>query len=499
MPPILSQSPSSIPARRAAVDAAARQEIDADPGFLEIEERLGPGAGLPTAVWILAISALAARLAIVLISGDWGSAAAGEYGSLAASVVQGSGFAINEAASYTQNGIYEPSSLRPPTYPLLLAGLYWLMGVKSALAHMAALLLNAIAGAAMVPLAYQMARQAGGQHPVALLAAFLLAAWPTQLVAVAFVQPMTLVTLALMGSVLLWYRSLESRRLGSWLAFGLVTALAVLTEPVLLPLLALAPIALLLRRELPWPIRWRNLVVLAAMTVLVIGPWTYRNWRVHSALVPVTSTFWMNMWMGNNPNATGTDRLVLTASHLEQFRATGSHPLRQTDLLTDAQRQELDGRRAMEREAVWKRYATAFIGRNTAAYVQLCQIRLARTVWADWDNPRSRDPLFLYFASRTLLLVGTLVGLFLASWNRWKIGWPALILATCVLVHTLTLTSARAAVPLEALQIPLVALALFSIWQAVVARHQRPPIVRRFMGEINDGTTAGSLAGKAAS
>jgi len=300
--------------------------------------------------------------------------------------------------------------------------------------------------------------------------------------------------LAVIGSVLLWNRSVETRGMGSWLAFTLVAALLALTEPLLLAALALVPLAILLQGSLPRPVRIRNAVLAVAMALVVIGPWTYRNWRVHHALVPVTSTFWLNMWMGNNPNATGTDRLVLTPDHLDRFRTLGQDRLRQTDLLSDAQRQHLDGRRAMEREAFWKGEVTRFVRDNPRRYLELCQIRLARTAWADWDNPRGRDPLNVYFISRGVLLALTIAGLFLASWYRWKFAWPSILLGTCLVIHTLTITSARAALPVEVLQIPLAALALFSAWQAILTRHQRPPIVRRFMGEINDGTSTDALA-----
>lgn len=460
----------------------------------DIGRRLDASAGLKPAVWIVVISAFMARLAVIVIMGDWSGPAAGEYGSLAASLVQGEGFALNETADYTQHGIYEPSSLKPPVYPLLLAGFYAAMGVKSAAAHMVALLLNALAGAATAGLTYRMVRQVGGQHATALLGAFLLAFWPTQLMATALVNPVALVTLAVIASVVLWNRSVESQGMGWWLGFSLVASLLALTEPVLLPALGLVPLAILLHNSLPVPVRARNAALAGAMALLVLGPWTYRNWRVHHALVPVTSTFWLNMWMGNNPHATGTDRLVLTTDHLDRFRAFGSDHLRQTDLLSDAQRQHLDGRRAMEREMAWKAEVTRFIRDNPRRYLELCQIRLARTAWADWDNPRGRDPLHLYFISRGILLLFTLVGLLMASWARWKFAWPSILLGTCVIVHTLTITSARAAIPMEVLQIPLAALVVLSIWQALAAKHQRPPIVRRFMGEINDGTSTDSLA-----
>lgn len=446
--------------------------------------------GIPLFVWMLTLSALAARLAWVLLRGEWDESTAMEHASLATSFVAGEGFAFNETGDYTQHGLYEPSSVQSPPYPLLLAALYGLFGVKSAAAHFVAQMINALAGAATVPLGYSMVRRIGGRHETGVLTAALLAFWPTQVFAVAFVQAITLITLGTIAIVVLWYRSLDTGRLGPWIAFGVVGCLAALTEPVLLPAMALAGVIILLHPKLAPPLRLRNAAILLVIAIVVMGPWSYRNWRVHGVIVPVKSTFWVNVWKGNNPYASGTDRPTLTAAQLERFRALGQDNLRQYDLLTDAQRQELDGRATAEREAIWKRYATSFIRENPGRYIELCGLRLAKTLWAEWDNPKSHDRFYVYFGSRAILLLGSGVGLIVAIRRRWRIGWPAVIVGTSLATYTLTITAARFAFPLEPFQIALTSLALMAAWQALFGATRRPPIVRRFAGELNDGIPA---------
>lgn len=422
------------------------------------------------ALWVLAIIALLVRVGLVMARGQLDASTTMEHSSLATSLLAGNGFAFNEADGYTPHGLYEPSSVQSPPYPLLLAGLYWLFGVRSETAHLVAQLINAFAGAATVPLLYFATRRVGGTRAVALLSAALVAIWPTQIFAVAWAQAITLITLCTVAIVALWYRSIDTGSLGSWLAFGVVGCLAALTEPVLLPPMALAGVMIFLHPRLPWTLRLRNAAVLLGCALVIFGPWTYRNWRVHGAIMPVKSTFWVNVWKGNNPHSAGTDRPALTDEQLARFRQEGRDDVRQYDMLSREQRAELDGKRAVEREAIWKRYASDYISNNPGRYLQLCGLRFAKTIWVEWDNPKSYDRLYIYFASRTLLLIGTIAGLVLALRRRWRLGWPAVIFGLSLLTYTLTITAARFAFPLEPLQIALLSLALVCGWRAVRGR-----------------------------
>ena len=54
--------------------------------------------------------------------------------------------------------------------------------------------------------------------------------------------------------------------------------------------------------------------------MLIIVPWSVRNRAVHGQWIPIKSTFWVNVWKGNNPNATGTDRLEMTEDQKSKFK-----------------------------------------------------------------------------------------------------------------------------------------------------------------------------------
>ncbi len=81
--------------------------------------------------------------------------------------------------------------------------------------------------------------------------------------------------------------------------------------------------------------------------MLIIVPWMIRNHTVHGQWIPIKSTFWVNVWKGNNPNATGTDRLEMADTtksklSLTEVTDTMSDIPHQYDALTPDQRAQLE-------------------------------------------------------------------------------------------------------------------------------------------------------------
>ncbi len=85
---------------------------------------------------------------------------------------------------------------------------------------------------------------------------------------------------------------------------GALWALASLCRPIIVALGALLFLFALWReRHKPRSIALTLLSVL--VFCLVLTPWVVRNYHVHGAFVPLTTNTGVNLWMGNNENATG--------------------------------------------------------------------------------------------------------------------------------------------------------------------------------------------------
>ncbi|MEM1012996.1 MAG: glycosyltransferase family 39 protein [Planctomycetota bacterium] len=455
-----------------------------------------PESVLPSVIVVLAMSALLLRLAAILLIANPDAPGAMEHTSLAKGLLLGEGFSFNESAGYTERGLYEPSSVQSPPYPLFLAGLFKIFGVDSSAAYTAAWIVNAVFAALTVPALYLLTRRLAPDqrwgHVVGVLAAGLFAIWPTQVFAVTQAQAVVAITFGFVAIAWLWLESLETGRILPWIAYGVIGCFAALTEPVLLPPMALSGVWVLLTPRLPKPLRLRNGAILLALALAIIGPWTWRNYRVHDTFMPIKSTFWVNVWKGNNatdPGHSGTDRPELTAERLAQVQATGRDELRQYDLLTPEQRIALDGKPAVQREELFGQWAKSWISENPSMYAAVSGKRLAKTLWWDWDHPGGYKFFYLYPTTRAVLLLATLVGGFVAWRRGWHFSHVMLLSGLAVLTYTLTVTAARFGLPMEPFQFVLLALAGVAIFGRRRVEQVRPPIVASFLGKraINDG------------
>jgi hypothetical protein len=86
---------------------------------------------------------------------------------------------------------------------------------------------------------------------------------------------------------------------------GVLVGLAVLLSPSIAPAFALLILVetfwgtSTLKQMIP------RVLVLAALAILILVPWTVRNYQALGGFVPTRSNFGMNLWMGNNPESIG--------------------------------------------------------------------------------------------------------------------------------------------------------------------------------------------------
>lgn len=419
-------------------------------------------------LWVLCALAFGLRLGVVIFQKGWLTPNAMEHRSIALSLVNGQGF------SFGDWGYYGPTSVQSPPYPFFLATLFKIFGHGSRLtqdspgvttAFFVALLINCIAGGLLVFLVYAMTRTLGGSALAGIIAAALVAVWPTQVYLARSAQAIEFIVCALTGAIILFYRAMRSGNLGDWVAFAVVYCIATFTEPVFLPSLMIAGLLTLLWPTLTGWQRFRNGLALAITIAVIIGPWTMRNRIVQGKWEPIKATFWVNVWKGNNDYATGTDRLPMTRNEKEIVSKATSEfndaPLlngetdtaRQYDMLDQSQRTRLHNQPEAFREGIFRQFATQWIQTHPKRYFELCGIRLWKTLTIDWDNPKSYNSI--YIASRYALLGITVIGLFAAWRQKWTLLWPGIIAGTALLTYTLTVTAARFSMPFEPLQLAL--------------------------------------------
>jgi len=242
-----------------------------------------------------------------------------EYLLLAHNLADGRGFSYESPSS----GVVEGRHVgRAPLYPLLLAGI----GVAwpgsairadpmpaSTPAEVKAV--QALLGCAVIGLIAWWARRVAGRG-AGVLAAFVAAAYPPLVSIGSFALSESLYAVLALLAALFLDRACASpspwKSKGLALAGGMVTGLAALTRPAILPYLALVAIWLIVRRR-----GWMLVAVLVGAT-LVVAPWTARNQAAYGRFVLIASEGGVTFWTGNNRLARGEGDL---AANLEMKRA----------------------------------------------------------------------------------------------------------------------------------------------------------------------------------
>jgi 4-amino-4-deoxy-L-arabinose transferase-like glycosyltransferase len=209
-----------------------------------------------------------------------------QYLQLASSILHGHGFAWSTG---------EATSLRPPLYPALVAGIWTVAGEGNLQAVRLAQFVIALLTAWLT---YLLGRRAFDERTGTIAAA---AVWlyPSLVFLNFNILTETLFTCLLVAFVLLAVRLVDSPRYATALACGAALGLAALARSVLWPVpIVLCPLLFLLLRG-----KHQRALVLSALVfagyAVVIGPWAIRNTRLQHTFTVVDTMGGMNLRMGN--------------------------------------------------------------------------------------------------------------------------------------------------------------------------------------------------------
>jgi hypothetical protein len=159
-------------------------------------------------------------------------------------------------------------------------------------------------GALTAVLYFLFARRAFRSALVGLVAGLLVALNPFGIIATATIDDGILASFALAGAIYLGGVAGETGGAFSSLLFGLVTAGMALVRAAFLPLSFAAMIWFLVRsRSLERG--WLSALVAFLGFVIGLAPWTVRNYQAIQDPVPIVTTGYLHLWIGNNEAATG--------------------------------------------------------------------------------------------------------------------------------------------------------------------------------------------------
>jgi 4-amino-4-deoxy-L-arabinose transferase-like glycosyltransferase len=181
-------------------------------------------------------------------------------------------------------------------------------------------------------------------------------------------------------------------------AIGVTLGLLSLSRSALLPFAALYVIWLLFR--LPKPMRLRGAALSTVLMVLVIAPWTVRNYYVQKGFVPI-SMFGRVLATTNNDLSGG--EVILHPPDIWQTRNGPVNVAKQ-----------LEGTTPVQRDAVWRRAALTwirehpdkFLARMTwKLFLTFTPIGQAKTGVLDLSSPKGNACLAAYAAYAVYLVI----------------------------------------------------------------------------------------------
>jgi 4-amino-4-deoxy-L-arabinose transferase-like glycosyltransferase len=205
----------------------------------------------------------------------------------------------------------------PPGYPLVLGAVYKATGNSRGAARLA----QAVLGALTAVLAAELARRLLTQRAGA-IAGCIVALTPSLILYSSVLMSEILFTFLIMGGFLLGTQARSSRWSAALagVAFGaatLVRAQGLLLMPALFASWwAFGGLAREQRRQ-----SGARAAIIVAAAALTLVPWTVRNAVQLDTFAPVATNLGINLWTGNNPDATGA---LVTAPVAEFDRDTAS-------------------------------------------------------------------------------------------------------------------------------------------------------------------------------
>lgn len=202
---------------------------------------------------------------------------------------------VLEGRGYSMDGHF--TAFWPSGYPLFLSLVFAVFGASVLVAKLA----NVVLGVASIWLAFRLAADWLPRRAIAALVALIVAIYPNFVMYSSLVASEPLFLCCLLGALILLGKAGRS---ASWaLAAGCVAAGTVWIKPLaLVPLGAYAVWALL---QVPRGTRVTRASVASLGFVLVLLPWTARNWAVFGGFVFVSTNGGYNLLIGNHPGASG--------------------------------------------------------------------------------------------------------------------------------------------------------------------------------------------------
>jgi 4-amino-4-deoxy-L-arabinose transferase-like glycosyltransferase len=237
------------------------------------------------------------RILAILILNDYTQPLTVEYGAVARNLATGRGFIGGGWL-----GPEGPTALNTPIYPLFLA--MWLSTGLS-MPYLWVQISQALLSALIIYFTAEIARLRSSRL-VGIVTAFGLVFYPPLIYFCKQISPAIFCTFFTVLTIYAVMMLSPKPTMKRGLIMGVVSGFALLTEPILLVGIPGMTLVVLSQTSKASRKRLLSMILLSGLICsLILAPWIVRNYRVFDKVIPLKTSFGLNLWMGNNPNATG--------------------------------------------------------------------------------------------------------------------------------------------------------------------------------------------------
>jgi len=391
-----------------------------------------------------------------------------EYGVIARTLIKGEGYSVpileisgwSEPKKETHN--YRPTADQLPFYPLVLAMVYSIS--SNPLSFWIVIFLQAIISALTCIVIYLIALKMF-HRKAAMIAGIISVIYPSFILNTARIVPETFFTFWLSLTVLHLLLLREVPSLKNQLISGVLLGITLLNSNVIVPVIPFIGIWLFLLAG-TWREKVKKALLVIATAFLIVSPWVIRNYIVFKEFPLMKTTLGVNLWLGNNPRATGT------------FFLPSGEPM---DAILPEAWYKGFAFSETEQDKILYDEAMVYINKNPQHYARLLLKRLYYFTWFPPDNLLSKEGRLykkLFKIPYGFILMSSAIGitLFLKRNSRDTFLLCAIILSVVGLYSFFIVGHARYRLPIEPYLIVFSAYAICVIldkYQFIISKEDR--------------------------